>query len=90
MIRSFTRREILVSTCLASGLVLSASAIRAQPLSCSEVVVGTWGGDYEGLLVANPEKRLTGAHKIGVTHDVANASPRKTKLLSERSAPKFA
>ena len=86
MHRSFTRRQMLASTGLAAGgLALTASGASAQALSCSDVYVGTWGGDYQDLLIANFEKRVMGGLKVGVAHDVANAPPRKTKLLTERT-----
>ncbi len=87
MLHSLTRRQMLASTGLAvGGLALTASGVGAQSLSCSDVFVGTWGGDYQDLLIANFEKRVLGGLKVGVSHDVANAPPRKTKLVTERTA----
>ncbi len=89
MRHSLTRRQMLASTGLAAGgLALTASGVGAQSLSCSDVFVGTWGGDYQDLLIANFEKRVLGGLKVGVSHDVANAPPRKTKLVTERTARK--
>ena len=89
MHRSFSRRQLLASSGLAmGGLALSASRLGAQSLSCSEVFVGTWGGDYQDLLIANFEKRVLGQRKVEVSHDVGNAPPRKTKLLTERNSRK--
>lgn len=86
MHRSMNRRQMLASTGLAgAGLALSASGVSAQSLSCSDVFVGTWGGDYQDLLIANFEKRVMGGLKVNVAHDVANAPPRKTKLTTERT-----
>jgi putative spermidine/putrescine transport system substrate-binding protein len=86
MNHSLTRRRMLASTGLAAaGLALGATGTAAQSLSCSDVYVGTWGGDYQDLLIANFEKRVLGARKVAVSHDVGNAPPRKTKLLTERT-----
>lgn len=89
MRHALSRRQLLASTGMATaGLALSASGLRAQSLSCSEAAVGTWGGDYQELLIANFEKAVLGPLKVEVNHDVANAPPRKTKLLTERTARK--
>ncbi|HWL82128.1 MAG TPA: polyamine ABC transporter substrate-binding protein [Roseomonas sp.] len=48
------------------------------------VVVGTWGGDYGNLLRSNIDEPLMQPKGIEVLQDVANADPRKTKLLAER------
>lgn len=89
MRHSLNRRQLLASTGLAAGgLALTAAGVGAQSLSCSDVNVGTWGGDYQDLLIANFEKRVLGGLKVEVAHDVANAPPRKTKLVTERTARK--
>ena len=58
----------------------------AQNLSCSEVIVGTWGGDYENLLNANIHKPLLEPQKIEVITDVGNQNARKTKLIAEKNS----
>jgi len=81
--RRISRRELLAASAMAAaaaGLPWPAVA------KCSEVIVGTWGGDYQKLLSANFEKPVLGKKGIEVIHDVANAPPRKTKLLAERQS----
>lgn len=51
-----------------------------------QVVVGTWGGDYGQLLNDLIDKPLLAPKGIEVLQDVANADPRKTKLLAERQS----
>ncbi|MCQ4161663.1 ABC transporter substrate-binding protein [Roseomonas sp. GC11] len=51
-----------------------------------QVVVGTWGGDYGELLRAHIDQPLMGPQGIEVLQDIANADPRKTKLIAERQA----
>jgi putative spermidine/putrescine transport system substrate-binding protein len=51
-----------------------------------QVVVGTWGGDYGQLLNDLIDKPLLAPKGIEVLQDVANAEPRKTKLLAERQS----
>jgi len=72
---------------LGAGTALGLLGARSPALAQAkgQVVVGTWGGDYQDLLIANFEKRVMGGLKVGVAHDVANAPPRKTKLLTERT-----
>ncbi len=49
-----------------------------------QIVVGTWGGDYGELLRQNVDEPILKPAGIEVLQDVANADPRKTKLLAER------
>lgn len=78
-------RRALLATGGAAGL-LQATPGWAQTLSCSEVVVGTWGGDYENLLGANIHKPLLAPQKIEVLTDVGNQNARKTKLIAEKNS----
>ena len=48
--------------------------------------MGTWGGDYGELLRQNIDAPLMRPQGIEVLQDVANADPRKTKMLAERQA----
>ncbi|MBP0445926.1 extracellular solute-binding protein [Roseomonas sp. SSH11] len=73
---------------LAAGAAFAAAAglpglARAQG---KQVVVGTWGGDYGELLRQNIDAPLIAPQGIEVLQDVANADPRKTKMLAERQA----
>lgn len=82
--RTISRRALL-SSAAAAGL-LRAGPGWAQSAACREVVVGTWGGDYENLLAANIHKPFFEPQKIEVLTDVANQSPRKTKLIAEKNS----
>jgi putative spermidine/putrescine transport system substrate-binding protein len=50
-----------------------------------EVVVGTWGGDYQNLLQQYISP-LVAKQDIGVVFDTGNAVPRLTKLRSEKNS----
>jgi putative spermidine/putrescine transport system substrate-binding protein len=65
--------------------VLASQAPVARAES-SQVVVGTWGGDYGQLLSDLIDKPLLAPRGIEVLQDVATADPRKTKLLAERQS----
>ena len=67
----------------------AAAALAASPRAgadTGQVVVGTWGGDYGQLLSDLIDKPLLAPKGIEVLQDVANADPRKTKLLAERQS----
>lgn len=67
----------------ASAFASMAPAARAE---AGQVVVGTWGGDYGQLLSELIDKPLLGPKGIEVLQDVANADPRRTKLMAERQS----
>lgn len=79
---SFKRRTFLKSS---SGLLLaSAMPLLAREASAQEsnVLVGTWGGDYQNLLqrIVNP---LSGAN---IVFDTGNAVARATKIRAEKNS----
>lgn len=79
-----TRRHLLsASAGAAAALGAGVPVARADT---SQVVVGTWGGDYGQLLSDLIDKPLLAPKGIEVLQDVANADPRKTKLLAERQS----
>src|SRR5215831_17654755 len=79
-----SRRHFLpASMAAAAGLASAAPVARAE---ASQVIVGTWGGDYGQLLSDLIDKPLLAPMGIEVLQDVANADPRKTKLLAERQS----
>lgn len=79
-----SRRHFLsASMGAAAGLASAAPVARAE---AGQVVVGTWGGDYGQLLSDLIDKPLLAPKGIEVLQDVANADPRKTKLLAERQS----
>ena len=53
-----------------------------------DVVVGTWGGDYQTLLQKNVADAISQPAGLGVTRDTASEPLRKTKILSERRLPR--
>lgn len=83
--RAFNRRSFLKT---ASGLAL-APAIPFIPGMAhgadSDVVVGTWGGDYQNLLQQYISP-LVAKHGTSVVFDTGNAVPRLTKLRAERNS----
>ena len=79
-----SRRHFLSASMGATaGLASAAPVARAE---AGQVVVGTWGGDYGQLLSDLIDKPLLAPKGIEVLQDVANADPRKTKLLAERQS----
>ncbi len=60
--------------------------MRPRDADGSQVVVGTWGGDYGQLLSDIIDKPLMAPKGFEIVQDVANADPRKTKLLAERQS----
>ncbi|BBK37411.1 ABC transporter substrate-binding protein [Allostella sp. ATCC 35155] len=84
----WTRREVLAGAAALAGTAAAGRAAHAA--ACSQVVVGTWGGDYQRLLTANIEKPLTDPQGFETVHDVGTSSARKTKLLAARNARRAA
>jgi putative spermidine/putrescine transport system substrate-binding protein len=79
-----SRRHFLSSSIGAAAAAAShAPVARAEG---SQIVVGTWGGDYGQLLGDLVDKPLLVPKGIEVLQDVASADPRKTKLLAERKS----
>lgn len=79
-----SRRHFL-SAGAGAATVLASNAPFARA-ETSQVVVGTWGGDYAQLLSDLIDKPLLGPKGIEVLQAVGNADPRKTKLLAERQS----
>jgi len=52
----------------------------------TQVVVGTWGGDYGSLLQSTIDQPLLKPLGIEVTQDIANNDPRRTKLIAEKGS----
>ncbi|MGE0724759.1 MAG: PotD/PotF family extracellular solute-binding protein [Alphaproteobacteria bacterium] len=82
--RSIGRRAVLAGAGAVGASLIAGRGARAA--SCSQVVVGTWGGDYQRLLTANVEKPILDPRKIETLHDVGSSTARKTKLLAARSS----
>jgi putative spermidine/putrescine transport system substrate-binding protein len=79
-----SRRHFLSAS--AGAVTALASRAPIARAESSKVVVGTWGGDYGQLLNDLVDKPLMAPRGIEVLQDVANADPRKTKLLAERQS----
>ncbi len=78
---TISRRVTLAGVTFAAA---SAGLLRPARAQAKQMVVGTWGGDYGELLRQNIDGPLMGPEGIEVLQDVANADPRKTKMLAER------
>jgi putative spermidine/putrescine transport system substrate-binding protein len=78
-------RRHLLSASMGTAATLAFPSTRARA-EAGQVVVGTWGGDYGQLLSDLIDKPLLAPKGIEVLQDVANADPRKTKLLAERQS----
>jgi putative spermidine/putrescine transport system substrate-binding protein len=70
----------------AGAATMLASDARLAHAESGQVVVGTWGGDYGQLLSDLVDKPIVAPKGLEVLQDVANAEPRKTKLLAERQS----
>jgi putative spermidine/putrescine transport system substrate-binding protein len=74
-----------------AGALAGAAAMGGPRMAWAQrrtAVVGTWGGDYQNLLDANIVRPLLAPQNVEVQYDVANAPPRKNKLLAERRLPR--
>src|SRR6185312_15125538 len=79
-----SRRHFLSAGAGAATMLASNAPIARA--DTSQVVVGTWGGDYGQLLTDLIDKPVLAPKGIEVLQDVGNADPRKTKLLAERQS----
>jgi putative spermidine/putrescine transport system substrate-binding protein len=79
-----SRRHFLsASVGAAAALAPDVPVARAD---ASQVIVGTWGGDYGQLLGDIVDKPLLASKGIEVLQDVASGDPRRAKLLVERQS----
>jgi len=69
-----------------AGVAALASGMPTARAESGQVVVGTWGGDYGQLLSDIIDKPIMTPRGFEIVQDVANADPRKTKLLAERQS----
>jgi putative spermidine/putrescine transport system substrate-binding protein len=53
-----------------------------------QVVVGTWGGDYENLLQAHVAEQVMKPQGIEVIYDTGGDPARRVKLMAERRLPR--
>lgn len=80
---SITRRHALAGTAAALG---AASLPHEAFGQSTELVVGTWGGDYGSLLQSQIDEPLIKPMGISVSQDIANNDPRRTKLIAEKAS----
>jgi putative spermidine/putrescine transport system substrate-binding protein len=81
-----TRRHFNLT--LGAAAITGAMGSRGASAASGQVVVGTWGGDYQNLQqqhIADPIMKPLG---IDVVFDTANDTVRKTKLMAERRLPR--
>lgn len=78
-----SRRHFLSAS---AGIAALASGMPTARAEGGQVVVGTWGGDYGQLLSDIIDKPIMTPKDFEIVQDVANADPRKTKLLAERQS----
>ncbi|WP_315811187.1 PotD/PotF family extracellular solute-binding protein [Bradyrhizobium sp. SZCCHNR2028] len=78
-----SRRHFLSAS---AGVAALASGMPSARAEGGQVVVGTWGGDYGQLLSDIIDKPIMTPRGFEIVQDVANADPRKTKLLAERQS----
>lgn len=65
-----------------------AGTARPARAAGGEVVVGTWGGNYQTLQQQHVADPLMRPQNIEVVYDSANDTVRKTKLMAERRLPR--
>src|ERR1700747_3457750 len=75
-----------------SGAALAATALtpssREAAAAGGQVVVGTWGGDYQNLLQAHVAEPVMKPIGIEVIYDTAGDPARRVKLMAERRLPR--
>lgn len=81
---TISRRTVLTTG--AAALAAYTAGLPGARAQSNQVIVGTWGGDYGQLLGSEIDKPLLAPAGIEVLQDVANADPRKTKLLAEKQS----
>lgn len=75
---------------LAGGLALGAASALPAPARAQsgELVVSTYGGDWNDNMVKAFEGPAFGGSDLRIVHDLGPAAERKTKLLAERRLPR--
>ena len=86
MIRSRSRRQVLLGAAALAGTAALPRAASAQPKG--RIVVGTWGGDYARLLHKNIEEPILIKEGWEVVQDQAGDPQRRSKMLAERRLPR--
>ena len=76
---------------IAAGTALGAATLGlrgAHAQAGGQIVVGTWGGDYQNLQQANVVETIVKPLGVEVVFDTANDTVRKTKLMAEKRLPR--
>lgn len=81
---TISRRTVLTTG--AAALAAYTAGLPGVHAQSNQVIVGTWGGDYGALLGSEIDKPIVAPTGVEVLQDVANADPRKTKLLAEKQS----
>jgi putative spermidine/putrescine transport system substrate-binding protein len=83
-----TRRDVVRLGGAAVATAALARASRPAAASGGQVVVGTWGGDYQNLLQAHVAEQVMKPQGIEVIYDTGLDTARKVKLMAERRLPR--
>lgn len=86
MTSDITRRRFNIG--LGAAAAMAGSSGLAFAAASGQVVVGTWGGDYQNLQQRNIVDPIVAPDGIEVVFDTANDTVRKTKLMAERRLPR--
>ena len=81
---SINRRHALAGTAAFAAATALPPAARGQ--QSSDIVVGTWGGDYGALLQSEIDEPLMKPLGINIAQDIASNDPRRTKLIAEKGS----
>src|SRR5262249_39095481 len=83
-----TRRDFARLSGAALASTVLAPAVRDAHAAGGQVVVGTWGGDYQNLLQAHVAEQVMKPEGIEVIYDTGLDTARKVKLMAERRLPR--
>lgn len=73
---------------IGAGALAAGAPFGARAAASGQVVVGTWGGDYQNLQQQNIVDPIVKPMGLEVVFDPANDTVRKTKLMAERRLPR--
>jgi putative spermidine/putrescine transport system substrate-binding protein len=83
---NLTRRHFNLA--LGATTLSGAIGMRAAEAASGQIVVGTWGGDYQNLQQQHIVEPVLKPGGVEVLFDTANDTVRKTKLMAERRLPR--
>ncbi|MBV8827203.1 MAG: ABC transporter substrate-binding protein [Hyphomicrobiales bacterium] len=88
MKRHLTRRDFARLSGAALATTVLAPGVHEAAAAGGQVVVGTWGGDYENLLQAHVAEQVMKPSGIAVIYDTGGDPARRNKLMAERRLPR--